>query len=579
TQPPAQTGHGHGHGRPAPLPTVNSRPNRTSALRTTLSWLRREFFTPALPPIAGLDTMDHTGLVRELLNLFAGDTANVIPDWQRYMLLHYTGLRYNLSADLTHPGQHDAAYTYTRETNLIEGLRDEEIAAEVAALTDARRLEVLQELQRFADGPLGDALRDALSHDAPHPPTDHPSSAWTERAPLFRRAGVIAGSGNAPLGDTAGQLVFNQFTRPASEQQSDNPDAVRARLHLVLRALVRTGLGHDLDDDACLGLLDARRLLQRPASVPYWTAVVRQCLLRLDVTDDNWETPQRASESLERALIRDRGREDWNIRQNRDLTITPRHAVCNQIVEMTSAARGAVIPGGFFRAANACPAIPDPSGSGANVQLFHASLSTTPALTPGWLIFFLCWSPWTANLRFDVDSHFAAGPGTHLGPDTMMGGNITLGTGPYPQETAGTRGTLMNSSTFASVHLSEMTAPPAGVLETAGLGTIGKIIDGPTQFIVRKPTGASSYCFYLKAFHGSLLWRATSSTLFTYETNAPTQLTRRPNNGAWNVYFSQPVARRQQAANLARFLPPATGAQAWIDAALSAPQYDPDAGT
>ena len=158
-----------------------------------------------------------------------------------------------------------------------------------------------------------------------------------------------------------------------------------AKVFLELKK-VRSG---SLDDYAALGLLVARHALN-PYPAAMWKSIVSHTQLRNDTDDATWSDTADTSTMAPYAAPMGSWRGQtfnnaWKSTQRRTLDIVTPWVVCNQLSEVSAAARGADTRGGLTGNATQAAAI---------TPLRHITRDNLDQIAPGTHVFYMTWSKW-----------------------------------------------------------------------------------------------------------------------------------------------------------------------------------------
>jgi hypothetical protein len=273
---------------------------------------------------------DHTALMKQVFALFARDQdGSVIPPWLRYMIVHFSGFRYNAGTGTS------AHNTYQAPQKYVGRLRQADLHTELDGVSDNQLLEICEELAQAL--PLPDPK---VKNSSPH------YNAFEAR---MRSGADIA---SAPGGRGAKALV----------QALRDPAYKGSRVDLI--KCVAGGLSwvwaDALSDEQAQGILLARLALQKPNEDGLWARVVGRTRLRYDVTSGDWNSFEQgqpalpAAKSPYHAAGASTDMAAWKSVQEDTLDPVCASAVCNQIVEQASAARGVHLVGGIPQNSRKC---------------------------------------------------------------------------------------------------------------------------------------------------------------------------------------------------------------------------------
>jgi hypothetical protein len=302
---------------------------------------------------------DHTGLMKQVFALFARDQdASVIPPWLRYIIVHFSGFRYNAGTGTS------AHNTYQRPQTYVGRLRQADLHTELDGVSADQLLEICEELAQAL--PLPDPKAKTVS---PH------FNAFEAK---LRTGSDIA---SAPGGRGAKALV--QALRDPAYKGS------RADLIKCVAGGLSWVFAEALSDEQAQGILLARLALQKPNEDGLWARVVGRTRLRYDVTSADWNSFEQgkpalpANKSPYYAAGGSTEMAAWKSVQQATLDPVCASAVCNQIVEQASAARGVPLPGGIPQNSRVCvlgarPTLPPPPPPSPATP---ADAGTTPAST------------------------------------------------------------------------------------------------------------------------------------------------------------------------------------------------------
>ncbi len=264
----------------------------------------------------------HRALLEHILRrLFPAIPADVLPLWARYMIVHFSGLRYVNSKFDYHPP--DRFLLHAREAELDH--------AEIGG--DAERLRrYLGEARALAAAPentINDRIRSATRYDSATALLDAAAAA----AAPTSSATSSSESERGRSGGGSGTASRRRRTAPAEPQES---------LRIFHRALAAEWTENLTNSDATALLV----FRHENATAPYaitdgadWAFITRSTLLRNNArTLSEWNEPPTGT-----CTISDRPNSQWMLKwltsQNRDLTPTVVGAECNQIAELASRAR------------------------------------------------------------------------------------------------------------------------------------------------------------------------------------------------------------------------------------------------
>lgn len=237
-----------------------------------------------------LKALDHDTLVKRVIDFF-DESGDRFPDWLRYMVIHFSGMRYRSA---------HASWADPRE--LIEMIRIEEVKAEHAQESD-EKIEIL----------IGDALKE-LDREKRHT-QDVDRRKWIDRH-LLRLSSTSFAVAKA-------NLLRYQIDRAVEEIAS-------------------------WSDAAVLGQLKSRK-----ETFPdwVWAEIQQRTQLKLDIQVDDWEglTPEQRQERWTKE--NSRWRElmnvwvtkditEWRAKHRATLELIVTRAVCNEICEHIQHLRG-----------------------------------------------------------------------------------------------------------------------------------------------------------------------------------------------------------------------------------------------
>jgi hypothetical protein len=490
--------------------------------------------------------LSHRELLDHLVNrIFPAAPPGAIAGWVKYMMIHFTGLRYvNSNA------------SYCLPQTILSRLRAQEIDAGELASASAERLRVHVGEVRAIVAALGAspprAIRTAMAfvdrYDPAHAGAAAPRARSGEPADLTQA--LVA--------------VYKLLDERWASSMTDNEVYALLRLRSEASPLAPSA-GH-------LG----------PSG---WTWIQTHTTLRNDLT--RWDESASPSHGLTA------GTGEWSTRQGVDLTPTPWGAECNQIAEMAAHSRGFSLRGGIswdatfdgFAPRSADGLSTDGGPLIGNLKTRATSVGTDPhtiwrpasaaELSQGDLFFKMMWIPLyetrdrTANRVFPtLDMEFAVGraytanddvprvqatrtPARTPGHDRVRS-TITAG---YPTGDL----QVLDMSTLPEVDESRLSQPvAAGEFEPTSDGHGFVPIDRPLpapegdagslyakcgERVVRRHPSSSVYHEVLVWYHIGTVIATDANRVYTFETAAPTGMKRWGFDGLLGSWAPEPTER------------------------------------
>ncbi|HST54071.1 MAG TPA: DUF4157 domain-containing protein [Pyrinomonadaceae bacterium] len=367
----------------------------------------------------GLELM-HDELLARILDRFDADTTFTrYPKWLRYMVIHFSGMRYQ-----------SAHRSYAPATDLVRRLKTEQIKHEVGA---ASQLDVISLKER--------AVLDIEAElDATGKPNPRRAATLKTRLAALKAVETERAAAFSQKGQEAQRADFAELTKlederalltseldekllaDAAQKRLDELDPlikaaeakldskplkrVRERLHAAEEKRRAAVVEHELekaaaafstlDDTQAVSVLRAMRANK---VFPEWTwrEIVRVTALKLEVeAGEDWErvTPEEDAEKNRKDPATVRWREimkewkkdvtAWREKHGKDLSLVVVRAVCNEIAEMCLHARGIKPDGGINQKAQWY--------AGKSKGASFSRPKSVADLKPGSSLFFLQWS-------------------------------------------------------------------------------------------------------------------------------------------------------------------------------------------
>ncbi|MFO0618010.1 MAG: hypothetical protein U0414_35795 [Polyangiaceae bacterium] len=313
---------------------------------------------------------DHKEAVERLFDVFAADDGKepLIPLWVRYMVLHFSGFRYNGQSAKQKWGDRRCAHTtYSPPDIICLAAREYEISTD-------------KEIAKL-DASVRDEL--ALAYQGLLPLFD-PKDQGAKSDPKYELTRAV-------LSDLKNGDALLKTLHSSDEE-------ARARIGVIepIALSLATAWRKTMTDDQALGTLYSRFERGEFKDCPrVWKKIVTQTVLRNDTKDPDWEVfddeEGKFPEKWNTALRKPKSDAwHWKKKQGADLTIAPRQAVCNEIAEMGAYTRGLTwreLPGGIGADASCCVTFP-----GRSYKLAHIRDNKELAeLKPGMFMFVQTW--------------------------------------------------------------------------------------------------------------------------------------------------------------------------------------------
>ena len=407
---------------------------RKSRLEADLNYLPEPTKKGTLPPGAakrwaaywyskyddvGLELM-HDQLLARILDRFDADpTFTRYPKWLRYMVVHFSGMRYQA-----------AHGSYAPATDLVRRLKSEQIKSEAVAApeTEVARLEQ-------------QAVHDVESElDPSNKPKPGRATALKTRLAALRAIEAARARAFTQKGQEAQRASFDELTKlederdrltaelkdkpsnaaaqqrlgeldpliKAAEAKIDSGALKRAResIHAAEKRRRAAVVEHELekaaaafstlDDMQAVAVLKAMRA-KKEFPEWAWREIVRVTALKLEIAPgEDWErvTPEEEAGKNQKGPVAARWREimaewkkdvtGWREKHGKDLSLVVIRAVCNEIAEMCLHARGVNPAGGINQKAQWY--------AGKSTGASFSRPKSASDLKPGASLFFLEWS-------------------------------------------------------------------------------------------------------------------------------------------------------------------------------------------
>ena len=487
--------------------------------------------------------LSHRELLDHLVNrVFPAAPEGAIGGWLKYMIIHFTGLRYVNS---------NASYHWPKK--ILAALRAREIDAGELDSADAERLRIYTGEARAIVATLG---------------TSPPRSVTTAMGFVDRFDPAHAGEA-APRGR-------------GGRRRGSDPTNLTDALEALHKALA-DAWSASISDNEIFGLLRLRSeesplVASAGRLAPSeWAWTQTHTQMRNDLT--TWDESAREPDFLPADM------DAWKDRQGWDLVPAPWGAQCNQIAEMAAQARGIQIRSGISHCATCGAFAPrSPDGLSSDGGPLIGSLKTratsvgtdtktlwrptsTAELSQGDIFFKMMWVPlhetrdrgsnWvfpTRDMVFNVGRAYTSSDpvprvqatrtdtGRSGSTRTRISSTITSG-----EPTGAVQ--IIDPSTLREVDEDELApaAPDAGEFQPAEGGGSGfQPIDRPLdaapgdnrglyarsgQRVVRRHPGAAAYHDVLIWYHIGTIVATDATRVYTYETAAPVGMRRWPFGG------------------------------------------------
>ncbi len=333
------------------------------------------------------DELTHDELLGRILDRFDADTDFTrYPKWLRYMVVHFSGMRYK-----------SAHGSYAPATELVKRLKRDQVRSETAAATEI-------EIGASADFAVGDIETEL---DAPDKPTRKRAGALKTRLAALKavetaRAAEFTKKGQEDQRAAFDELLKYEDERTQLQTELDEPilaagaqrrlaelepliksaeerigsktlKQVRRRLDAAETRRRAAVAEHELeraeaalstlDDTQAVAILKAMRA-DNVFPEWVWRELVRVTALKLEVEEgEDWEkvtaeeTEQRKQKDSVTKLWREimgEWKKDvtgWRAKHGEDLSLVVVRAVCNEIAEMSLHTRGVKPTGGISQKA------------------------------------------------------------------------------------------------------------------------------------------------------------------------------------------------------------------------------------
>lgn len=328
----------------------------------------------------------HDDLLARILDRFDADTTFTrYPKWLRYMVIHFSGMRYE-----------SAHGSYAPASKLVQRLKQEQVKSEMGAASEL-------EIESFAADAVTDVqdeLDDPANKPKPARARDLKSRLKELKAVETASAAAFSKKGQETQRTAFTELLRLEHERDASEWELDEPlfeaaakkklaelapliKEAEAKINPKLLGQARQSLKaaqkrrraavveHELEKAAAdLATLDdmqavaVLKAMHDEGAFPdwVWRKIVRVTPLKLEVEEgEDWEKRSPEELELERVKPKDpitarwksimdewlKNSTGWRERHGQDLSLVVIRAVCNEISEMSMHARGLQPAGGI----------------------------------------------------------------------------------------------------------------------------------------------------------------------------------------------------------------------------------------